>query len=54
MKLREMGHRLEWPIEILSEIELRLGAWMKNTGCSSCASAWESCSFGSERSSSWG
>jgi uncharacterized membrane protein YkgB len=32
MKLREMGHRLEWPIEILSEIELRLGAWMEKHG----------------------
>jgi hypothetical protein len=32
MALRAMGHRLEWPIQILSEIELRLGAWMEQHG----------------------
>ena len=32
MESRTMGHRFERPIEILSEIELRLGAWMEKHG----------------------
>src|SRR5262245_39777027 len=32
MESSEMRHRLEWLIEILSEIELRLGAWMEKHG----------------------
>jgi uncharacterized membrane protein YkgB len=32
MASREMGHHHEWLIEILSEMELRLGAWMEQHG----------------------
>ena len=32
MESRAMGHRFEQPIEILNEIELRLGAWMEKHG----------------------
>jgi uncharacterized membrane protein YkgB len=32
MESRAMGHRFERPIDILSEIELRLGAWMEKYG----------------------
>jgi uncharacterized membrane protein YkgB len=32
MESRHMRHRFEWPIDILSEIELRLGAWMEKHG----------------------
>jgi uncharacterized membrane protein YkgB len=32
MEARNMRHRFEWPINILSEIELRLGAWMEKYG----------------------
>jgi hypothetical protein len=32
MESRAMGHRLEWRTAILSEIELRLGAWMEKHG----------------------